>query len=532
MRYIILSALMLALFSPMPSRAADLTIATSSDLYVSNTTAAIKLGQSGDNVTGSVWSKANNTWSKSTTIFTNTGDDFVLDERYFVAIKELKNGTIILSQGDDLISYSPTQGFQHFSQSNDVYEVVTHGNKASLIDRCNDTDTSRSLALWTETEGIEPAVAVSTTCTDDLSYFTGQKNVLIDFYIGVAYDVTNQYAVLDTIDLTSLNYATASDDFDPQGNNPNAVLRRNGDITFAFENYLFGYAYHSQTWQPLNTIEPGFQVIGGDQGEYDYSLLSTGDRKNIFAFTANNDQTDYEVYRWTTTDGWVVDETYSFSSTADLVRPTLDKSPTNVEWAFWFDDTNKIKLYRWSKSGGYTQRTDRTIDCPGHCVFTFDVSKKNKLFLTWGSSSLDSTNYAAAWTPGTKTWVDTTLATQNNFRNTHITLAGQWIVEYQKDNAKFAAKRWTPDQGWGQAADINAEDIYYNHDALYFTELSGNTLTAQYYNWKTNSPTTLTTIDNVSAIDDGATFIYDDYIFLAYKTVGGADKTQAVALTD
>lgn len=532
MRSIILSALMLALFSPLPSRADDLTIATSADLYVSNTTAAIKLGLSGDDVTGSVWSKANNTWSEPTTIFTNAGEEFVLDESYFVAIKELKNGTIVLSQGDDLISYSPKKGFQHFSQSNNVYDVVTHGNSASLIDWCNDTDISRSLALWTEAEGIEPAVAVTTTCTDDLSYFTGQKNVLIDYYNGVAYAVRDEYAILDTIDLTSLNYANANDDFDAQGNHPDFALKQNGDIVFAFENYLYGYAFHSQAWQPLTTIEPGFTVIGAGQGEYDYSLLASGDQRKFFAFTANSDQTDYAVYRWTVGDGWILDQTYSFSSAAELIHPKLDKSPTNVEWAFWFDDTKEIELYRWSKRMGYIQRTDREIDCPGHCVFTFNVSRKNKLFLTWGNASLDSTNYAAAWVPGTETWSDTTLATKNNFRNTHITLAGQWIVEYQKDNDKFAAKRWTPDQGWGQAADINAEDIYYNQDALYFTELTDNTLTVQYYNWQTNSATTVTTIDSVSTIDDEATFIYDDYIFLVYTTVGGTDKTQAVALTE
>ena len=530
----------LTILAPLPSLADNLVVShNSSDdstLYVSNDIALIRITADGSDIQGSAWSTSTDSWSSASTIFTDSGSTFSTDDSDFTSITELTNGTIILSQGDDLISYSEAYGFQHFTQSSDVYKVVPHADTATLIDYCSNTSAAHTAALWSEATGVGSTFELTgSTCTQDLEYFAGSNDVLVDYYAGVAYDITNDYAVLDTIDLSGLGYTDEGDDFDAQGNNPDVAEKSNGDIVFAFEDSLYGYDYSDQTWQTMVTLGGSFSVVGDDsQGDTDYSPLQTGNNKHIFAFTANNGQTQYRIYKWNSNTGWKLKKTYSFSEAADLIRTNINKKQTALYWAFWFDGSQTIKVYRWNTTSGYTKRTSRLVDCTSDCYFTLDISKRGKVFVAGVDGTGVADTVLMAWKPSLDVWEDTTLlaADISGYTTAHVTAEGRWIVVFQNDDDSYSAIRWTPDSGWSTIADVQADGMmYYDGDSLYYVTISSSDrLRVKRYIWSLHTSTTVGSINDVASFDDDESFVQDSHLFVLYTGTDDSSNTEAIAL--
>jgi hypothetical protein len=510
------------LLVPLPSLADDLEVyqdyhQSDAALYVSNDSSLIQITLDGSDVQGSVWSASDHEWSDAATIFTDAGEEFSIDESDFLAIKELANGAIILSQGDDLISYSDTHGFQHFAQDTDVYDVVVHRNKVTLVNYC--VSGEHTAALWSETDGVGTTTTLDgSTCTRDLSYLVGAKAVLVDYYAGVAYRVNDNYEVIDSIDLSDLGYVDSNDDFDPQGNWPRMVTKKSGDLVFVFENHLYGYSYHDQVWQDVVTLPTGYVVNGDDMAEYDYRLIQTEDRKHIYAFAENADQTEYMMYRWSSDSGWAIDATYSFTESTEVITTNIDKQQKKIHWGFWSPtDSSELVIYERDNSG-HSELASKTLDC-NNCNVTLDVSKKGKLFVVAHGGTGVTNTTLNVWRPSTGHWQTKTLPDNlsGNYITTHVTAKGQWMVIYQKNNSNYGVVRWTPDSGWGNLINLNATATYYNGDTLYDATLdTDGTLSLNRYHWQTGSSSVITTIPSVESFYDDDSFIYDDYWFANY----------------
>ncbi len=503
---------------------------SSGDLYFDNASYLIHIGKAGDDVQAQVWSDGS--WSDAETLFVDEDGDFNFKGNSLAV--ELTDGTIVLIEdGDGIISYSETEGFQYFSDTNGtVSDAIVNNNSVTLIncDGNGDEDDSTAFAsTWTETDGVQEAVELpSSVCTDDLSYFAGKKNAVVDYYSGNVYDPSNSFATLASIDLSTLGYVDANDDWDAQGNNPDYAKKKNGDIAFAFQDNLYGYAYNDQTWRTLITLDDGFTVVGDDsQGDDDYSPLETENGKQLFAFAANEDETEYQIYRWTSADGWQLEKTYSFSESTELVRTSIDYSKSTLNWGFWLQDSSELSVYQWSESNGYEKIAEQTMDCT-NCNLTLDVSKKGKVYVAAVSATGDSTTTLEAWKPGTDTWQSTTLpaGVSGNYLSTHVSADGRWIVVYQMNDSSYSAVRWTPDGGWGSRANLNAESVSFNDDLLYFVTLDPtDSLIVSRYKWSSKTSETLTSIEDVTSFnDDDTIFTYDDYLFVFYH--GPAEAVQ------
>jgi len=533
------------LLAPLPSLADELathqnTYVDDSPLYASNSSVLIELSIDGSDIQGSVWSDTSG-WSTPATIFTDNGTTFDIED---VEVDELKNDTIVMSQGDDLITYSTDSGFEHFTQSSNVYRVIVSGNTASLIDYCDSGETTRSVTPWTN-DGLGTTVELTgVTCTDDLAYFAGNRRVLIDYYSGIAYDVTDDYAVLDTIDLTGLGYVDEGDDFDSQGNSPDVARRHNGDIALAFEDQLYGFSYRDRAWRDIVTLTDGVIVPAENSAEYGYDPLLSPNEKSVLAFVSDDldEATEYVVYRWTSPDGWIEDTTFSFTEPTTMFRSNLyddsnivsrhsvDKSLNTIDWVFWLHDSQTLQVYNWSSDDGYTLRTEHATTCDAECEFTVDISKRNKVFIVSSDPTGGSSHTVLAWKPVADVWEETNLA-RAGFVTTHVNNYGNFVVAFQSKSSpnQYSAKRWTSTNGWGTKAVLGADDVYFNNNHLYFTELnSSNELTTSSFRWRGRTSTVLDATSDVKLVDDS--FSYGDYLFLLYASTSDEANTIAVEL--
>lgn len=539
---IILGAVLLA---PLPSLADELTThqngrVDDSPLYASNTSSLIELSVDGTDVQGSVWSDTSG-WSTATTIFTDSGTAFNIED---VEVDELKNDTIVMSQGDDLITYSTASGFEHFTQSSDVYRVVVSGNTASLIEYCSSGETTREVTPWTN-DGLGTTVELTdVTCTDDLAYFAGNKRVLIDYYSGVAYDVTDDYAVLDTIDLTGLGYVDEGDDFDSQGNSPDVARRYNGDIALAFEDHLYGFSYSDRAWRDIITLTDGVIVPDEASAEYGYNPLVTPNEKGILVFVADDlaEATEYVVYRWTSPDGWVEDTTFTFTEPTTMFRSNLysdssivqrnsmDKSRKSIDWVFWLHDSETLQVYNWRSADGYTLRTEHATTCDAECTFKVNISRRNKVFIVSSNPDGSGTTSVLAWKPVADVWQKTNLA-HAGFVTTRVNNNGNFIVAYQDERSPYAysAKRWTSTNGWSTKAALGADDVYFNNNRMYFTKLnSSNKLRTSRFKWRGRTSTVLDTTNDVELVVDS--FTHGSYLFHLYTSTSDDADQIAVEL--
>lgn len=524
----------LLVVTPLPGLAKNLTAyngsGTATNVYISNDVYLIHLTANGSDITGAVWTGSG--WSGAETIFTDSGEDFNLYYNYDLA--ELSNGTIVVRQDEDLVSYSEDYGFQHTTlvDSGTLDEMVVLDESVSFV-YCT-VDEDPSAVSWSEATGLASAVTLAGgVCTDDLSYMTGQKDVLLDYYSGTAYDISNNYAVLDTIDLSGLDYAGEDDDYDSQGHDPHVYEQKNGDVVFAFDDSLYGYSYEAQTWQPIVTLSSGFELIGAgsdaNEEEYDYPVQQSPNGKRLFAFASNAADTEFKIYRWKES-GWDLEKSYSFDGDAELILTTTDKSKKSLDWALWLPDNNTLNVYRWSKKYRYHTLTTRDLECDAQCTFTLDISKKGKVFFTWNN---DPALSAGVWTSDTDTWEDTTLVADSSnddgvVLQSKVTSLGQWIVEYEGE--KHSVKRWTPDTSWGATHNLTSEGSYYNDDKLYLVGLDSYVLTVRQFSFDDGSKTAIASIDNVSSFNATSSFIYNDGLFLYYATRDGERVMDKVAL--
>lgn len=509
---------------PLPSLADDLTsyqgFGTQPNTYISNDQYLIHIDHDGSDITGQVWE--NGAWTTPEIIFTDSVGDFELEEGS--GIYELHNGTLIMSGSGNLLSYSSDYGFQYFTNPIAVRDTVLNENSITFVS-CNfDETNSASATLWDEVNGFGTTTSLpGSLCAEDLSYMTGQKNALIDYYTSNVYNAGSNYALLASGDLTGLGYIDENDDYDTQGNNPDIVMKKNGDVVFAYEDNLYGYAYNDQAWRQTITLDEGYSLAGFIAGgEYEYPLFQTENNKQIFAFAANADQTEYQVYRWTSAAGWQMEKTYSFASSTDLITTNLDKSKKNFDWAFWENAANELTVYRWNTAHAYETRTTRDLDCNAQCTFTLDVSKKGKIFFAWENAP---EFYVAAWKPDTAIWEDASLIDTNDTAgsivNTYVTTnKGQWIVEYL-DGSTHYAKRWEPDTGWRATRQLEADATYFNPDnnKFYTVNLAADhSLTVSLFKLKNGTAFESSTVNEISSFESAVTFIFDDTIFLYYLT--------------
>lgn len=486
-----------------------------SNFYIRSNEALIHIAISAgatSRVTGKVWS--GESWTKSENIFEDKEHDFDITERNPFL---LGDGTIVMRAGNDLVSYSVTGGFRHtnFELDGSVRDRIVGTHRITDI-TCLEGDTHQAAAkTWDVRTGATDRIELpNSLCTDDLSYFTGTKNTVIDYYTGNVYDSIDNYSVLDTADFSELGYVDDSDDYDSQGYNPWVAHKKNGDTVFAFENHLYGYAYGDQAWRPIITLNEGLTV--GTTDDLDYYLLNTADNKNLFAFARTSDKQQYDIYHWTSIQGWQLEQQYQFDEPAELVLPSETNRSTDLYWAFQLNESSMFYAYRWTKAGGFALLTNRS--CTSCSAATVEVSKKGKIFLLWGENL---TTYAATWQPDSDTWEDYTLipkSTDAQIQKTQITSKGQWIIEFH-DGVSRQIIQWKPDGGWGKPHSIKADRSFFYDNNYYWLYLPATgDLKLKYWSWSENRGKTLTAVSEVTHLESDTTFIFDDRVFLYYTT--------------
>ncbi len=513
MKKIFITLFTAILVSPLATSAAAIS---SDGITVTGDNYLINFSVADDSVFGQYWT--GNGWSDEEEIFA-IPDDYNNVSSTFT----LTNGTYGRLLYGYLVTYSPTDGFNPEEFPTDfahVSDTIVNDNSVTFID-CYNTFEDQAYGLtWNQVSGFgETTLLSNSQCGEDLSYFIGQKNVVLDFYSGNAYDPQNGFAVLDSIDLSEMPFPYNDNDFDSQGHGPQLAFKKNGDVAFIFDT-LFGYAYADKTWQPIVSMDDGFHVLQEEPGHFEDEFIvgQTGNNKNIFAFATNTEKTEYRFYRWTSATGWALDKTYTFDDSTDLILSNINNNQKKFYWAFWTNETNQLNIYRWTEDNYYELLTTRDLDCNAQCGFTLDVSKKGKVFFVWVNQPAA---YAAAWKPDTEAWEDYTLVDTTgdaSLSNTYVTPKGQWVVEYF-DNKKRYAIRWTPDSGWGMAQHIVADDTYFNGNKYYLVDLASNhELTVSRWQWREATAKLITTINEISSLRNYKTFVCDDRLFLAYIT--------------
>lgn len=516
MKRIFITVCSLIVLLPVPGFAVSVI-----DGYVYSDKSLMMLQEIDGTVYGQAWSEDD--WTELESIATPG----VLDSNWIRTAFELADGSLVATDGNFYISYSPNYGFS-YSEADFVASDVIHNTSQETFINCSASGTTAFAAAYDTADGLgEQVELVSSFCAGEVTYFTGSKQVVIDYYSGNAYDVSDNYSVIDSIDLSALNYVGEDDDYDSQGNDPVVFSDNNGDTVFGFNEYLYGYSSKDRTWRSLVQLDEGFSLITDADTEYDESIIQTNDEKNILAFAMNEEKTEYRVYRWTSNAGWVLVETFDFNSSTDLILPERNGALAKLYWAFWTDASNTVTVYRWSAADAFEIRTTKNVLCKGQCRFELEVSKKGKVFL---GIDKGTTLFVSAWDPNTGNWQTKKLAsgTDISLAQTLITSWGQWLVEFNKGSKRYAI-RWTPDGGWGKSYGITASQTVFHNDRYYLINIdTNNQLTVKRLNWKNGNKVELASIDGVDNLYEE--FSLSGQIFLYYQGIGGGYVLQNVDL--
>lgn len=491
--------------------------------YVYNDESLIMLQEIDGTVYGQAWSEDD--WTEVESIAT-TG---VLDSNWIYTAHELADGSLVATDGNFYISYSSDSGFNYsYSEADFVISAVVHNTSQETFINCSDSGTMAFAAAYDIEDGLGEQVELANSfCAGEVTYFTGGKQVVIDYYSGNAYDVSDNYSTIDSIDLSALNYTDEDDDYDPQGNNPVVFSNNNGDAVFGFNEFLYGYSYKDRTWRPVVQLDEGFSLITNADTEYDESIIQTNDEKSILAFAMNEDGTEYRVYQWTSNAGWVLIETFEFDAATELILPERNNMLTKLHWAFWTDETNTVTVYRWSAVGGFDVRATKNVICNNQCRFELEISKKGKLFL---NTNTGTTLFASAWKPNTAIWQNKKLISgaSLSFAQTSITSWGQWLVEFNKGTKRYAI-RWTPDGGWGKTYGIVANRAVFQNNRYYLTKVdSNNQLTFKRLNWKNGFKIELGSIEGVDTLSEQ--FFLGNEAFFYFEDTNGENVLQEIEL--
>lgn len=499
------------------------------NVYISNEDALVHIDHDGDQITGSVW--LGNEWSDPENIFVDADGDFELAGNPDYHFQELRSNALVIQDDEKVITYSNSYGFQYMDVSDYEDVVINQYNNQLLLIQCG---AAVAVTPWTEAAGLGDEVTLEgAACAEDLSWFIAQRDALIDYYTGSAYDVGNNFALIDSIDLTGIGY---NDDFDAQGITPSMLTKKNGDIVFGFTSeddysndsgnvfddgygsdieYLWGYSTVTDSWQSL--VNPGNSNITRGQ------LFQTPNSRQVFAIGSSEDSKMWRIYRWDSNTGWQLEATYDFDEAATFIQPMVSKKKKAFDWAFWFNSSDTAKFYRWKQADGYQKLTERSLECNDSCDYTMTVSKKGKVFLGWQDNP---TLQGSVWVPATDSWEDKTLVETGSGQLTdvHVTSKGQFILQYFTGNTN-RLRRWTPDGGWGSESTIT-NGIYFDGNKLYLTDHTPSTdqLTVSHWQWSSNSSVAVETLADISKFEEDNSFIYDHLIFLSILT-GDDERT-------
>lgn len=503
--------LMFIVFVFWPHKGSALTYLAGSG-YIYNDSYLIHIDQDGDNVTGQVWTKDGG-WTDAEKIFSDE-ESFHTNEDY-ATLGEFSNGSLIIYDRDSqqLVTYSDERGFQH--EDLNAYEDVIFGNNKLVVLTCQN-ETTVQATTWTQSSGFgAPGNLSESGCGEVyMPSFTLHKNVLVEYMNGNAYDVGDGYTILDTIDLTEARIGIQTED-EVVG----IEKKKNGDIVFNYGRgdeigvsdyqYLYAYLHDSATWQPFVAVL--------NTGDNSGTLYQTSDGKRQFAIGSNADSTQYFFYQWTSAGGWDLAKTYEFSESAELVMPDEIKNPSDFYWAFWFNSSDQLKVYRWTQENQYEKLTTRDLACTQNCLLGLEISMLGKVFVSWRNNPSLS---ASVWKPSTDIWEDVILVESagGSINDTHLTSRGQWIIQYSSGQ-KSLLKRWSPDGSWGNKHAASVDGTYFNGDKLYLVDLNKTTdvLTVGKWNWSTGSTDLTDTIEEISSFNEG-NFIFSENLFLSYRT--------------
>ncbi len=511
--------------------------------YVVTDQALLHIKRVDDLIKGRAWSKGG--WSDWEDIVVINADDVVggFWTTTFV------DGTVVMGfQTQDynftnIMTYTRDHGFQHQGQQLDdflVTDVMPYPRRnAVTLTQCVGEGPISALS-WSLAAGFGEVTELNGSfCGEDLEYLIEQKQVIIDYYTGTVYDRLHNYAIVATTNFSKLDYADADDLYDSQGDNPQVFVRKNGDLALTFRRFLYGYSYQDEVWTQRLKLPKGFQLVSDGHSDYSTAQSSSNERTHVVAFAVNKDQTEYQLYRWTSKHGWQLEQSYEFDQLTRLIVPESVKRKDSVYWAFWTAAEDQLSVYRWTKARGYKKMVSRAFeldceDCGWSSSIILDqivlsVSKKNKVFIAWYPSTA---LYATAWDPDTAIWQDQQLGDdtdQADFTNAYITDKGQWIVEFKKGD-QGAVVRWTPDQGWGSARSANVDNSYFHDNKYYFAKLaSDGVLQVKRMKWKTGA-VRIKKIEGVSEFPNDRSFIYQNRLFLYYLIAGDQSALTATKL--
>lgn len=498
------------------------------NVYISNEDALVHIDHDGDQITGSVW--LGNEWSDPENIFVDADGDFELAGNPDYHFQELRSNALVIQDDEKVITYSNSYGFQ-YTDFSDYEDIVIEPFKSKLLlIQCGETVTATP---WTESAGLGDEVTLEgAICGEDLSWFIAKHGVLIDSYTGNAYSIGLDFSLIDSIDLTGVGF---TDDLDAQGYVPSTLKHKQGDIVFGFSSeyegsgtasvfedgygsdieYLWGFSVATNSWQPLiNPAEDGMTY-----GQ----LFQTRNERHLFAIGSSTDQKNWQIYRWDRTTGWQLEQTYEFDEAATFIQSSESKRRNALDWAFWFNSSDTIQVYRWTLPDGYQQLTERSLSCNDACEFSMALSKKGKVFLSWKDNP---TLTGAVWAPADASWEDKTLVENGSvfLTDVHVTRHGQFILQYSTGGTN-RLRRWTPDGGWGSENTIT-NGTYFDGDKLYLTDHTPSTdqLTVSHWQWSSNSSVTVETLADISKFEEDNSFIYDHLIFLSILT-GDDERT-------
>lgn len=533
---------------PSTTHAASIINKTNTDgklnLYVRSDNHLLHITREDGVVKGQFWDegrythnkKKRNQWSKKQDLLVDTDEEFTTR----LIVGEFGGGALALfgiypnydEFNAHFITFRKGKFAVHEQADVFVHDLVMRKKGMTLI-QCKNGDVGYATE-WSFKNGLSAQTELEgSQCNFELQYISGKKAQIIDYHSGNVYNRKKGYSLITSKDFSELGYTDADDDWDAQGNHPRVYKTRKGDLAMAYEDKLYGYSFVNG-WQP---IIDGVDFSDNISWEYDKPLLITGDSKQVFAFTATEDKKTYGVYRWKSQGGWEQEKTYNFDVATDVIFPDTVKKEKSAYWGFYQKSTEKFLVHRWSKKHGYKKIATKNLGCVDLCktvpnssqAVEFDVSKKNKVFITWNANPAI---YLSAWDPKTDTWDDKRVVEEKSAGKrwkTYVTTGGEWIVVFYENDTRKAI-RWTPDGSWGSKKTINEDQFYFYDDSIYLADLGpNNTALVTRLRWKKEKKE-VATVSNVSSLGDYYTAFFKEYMLLYYTNTSKKKDVEMIEL--
>lgn len=489
------------------------------NLYVSTAETLIHFNRSidGTDLVAEVWDGTD--WETEVVV---VADSIASDYNFSAGnIFVLEDDTVVWLYDDLIVTYSDAGGFAHYTNPATTGTAVSMPTGVVFIDCFETDDGTGNQVGQIRVRTWQPGAEVSAektldSCNDqDALAWSASNDTLVDFVHGIAYDMANDYAVIDEIEgSTSLG----------QDDTEYYVAARNmgGNQVLATETALLSYDYDSHWAEP---------VIFTD--EFVRQVYTTENQEEIIALVSNTDYTTYTLYAWSSTDGWVRIEQYDFDSATTILTPTTSKVTDELYYAFWENDTNTLSVNSFATVhaiGTVTVLTERTLLCNANCTFALDVSAKGKVFLTWKKSSA---LYASVWTPDEDVWEDKLLVkngVSSQINESQVGDGGDWFVNYQARKHVQFIMRWTPDGGWNKKQLVVSQQEFFDGTSYYLTYLNTYNDTLNVRKLKSSGKEMIETITDTYKFNPSNSFLFSDWLFLSTTTTDNEALLTAVQL--